>query len=49
MLTYISDKDILTLNISPLQSMEWVKEAFFLKESSLLPHKISITYGGGGG
>lgn len=47
MITYISDKDILALHISPLQSMEWVKEAFLLKESSLLPHKISITYGGG--
>lgn len=49
MITYISDTDILALNISPLQCMEWVKEAFFLKESSLLPHKISITYGSGGG
>ena len=44
MITYISDKDINNLNISPLQSMAWVEEAFLLKSSSLLPHKISITF-----
>ncbi len=44
MITYISDKDIDALNISPLQSIAWVREAFALKSSSLLPHKISISY-----
>lgn len=44
MITYISDKDIINLGISPLQAMSWVKEAFSLKASSQLPHKISITF-----
>lgn len=38
----ITEEDILKLNISPAQSIEWVKEAFFLKSRCQLPPKISL-------
>lgn len=44
MITFISDEDIRALDISPSQCMEWVREAFLLKDASLCPHKISITF-----
>lgn len=38
----ITEEDILKLNISPSQSIDWVKEAFSLKSRSQLPPKISL-------
>lgn len=38
----ISQQQIRSLNISPTQCVEWVKESFSLKEKSQLPAKISI-------
>jgi ornithine cyclodeaminase len=38
----ITQHDIKNLNISPTQCIEWVKESFALKESALLPAKISL-------
>lgn len=44
MITYITDKDIINLQITAKTMMEWVKESFTLKEKALLPHKTSITF-----
>lgn len=38
----ITEEDILKLNISPAQSIDWVKEAFSLKSRCQLPPKISL-------
>lgn len=38
----ISSEDIQTLNISPEESVEWVRQAFLLKHQCQLPPKISI-------
>lgn len=38
----ISNQDILSLSISPLQCIEWVKESFCMKYNCVLPEKISI-------
>lgn len=39
---YITSKEIEALQISPVESVEWVKEAFLLKDRCLLPPKISL-------
>ena len=44
---FYSDKDIQKLNISSENILKWVEEAFFLKSSSFLPHKISQTFNKG--
>lgn len=38
----ITSKEIKALNISPLQSVEWVREAFLMKDRCQLPPKISL-------
>lgn len=47
MITYISNADIVNLHISPVQCLDWVREALLLKSTSLLPPKTSIAYGVG--
>jgi ornithine cyclodeaminase/alanine dehydrogenase-like protein (mu-crystallin family) len=42
----ISFDDIQQLNISPVQCVDWVQEAFLMKNDSILPHKISIKMDG---
>ena len=39
---YISSKEIEELNISPETCVEWVKEAFLIKNQTQLPPKISL-------
>ena len=46
MVPYISDEDVVNLAISPIQAMQWAKESFLIKNSALLPHKISIPFEG---
>lgn len=41
-MTIISSDDIVRLNISPAESVEWVREAFLLKNRCQLPPKVSI-------
>jgi len=43
----LNDMQIKKLNIEDKQILEWVKEAFLLKEESFLPHKISIKFDNG--
>ena len=38
----ITTDDILSLNISPLTAIEWVKESFLMKSECVLPPKISL-------
>lgn len=38
----ISDSEIKALNLDPVQSVEWVKEAFLMKHLCQLPPKISL-------
>ena len=38
----ISNQDILSLSISPLQCIQWVKESFCMKYDCVLPEKSSI-------
>lgn len=38
----ITSHDIERLNISPLESVKWVREAFMIKNECLLPPKISL-------
>lgn len=39
---FITDKDIESLNISPLTCIQWVKEAFLIKNECTLPPKYSM-------
>lgn len=39
---FITDKEIEALQITPAKSVEWVREAFLLKEKVELPAKISL-------
>lgn len=38
----ITNKEIKSLNISPKVCIEWVRESFLLKETALLPAKLSL-------
>lgn len=42
MIPYITDKEIETLEISPLQCIDWVREAFMIKNECQLPPKMSV-------
>lgn len=42
MMKYISHEDIISLNIKPSQAIDWVREAFLIKENCQLPPKISV-------
>ena len=44
MIPYISNEDIIKLDISPIQRMDWIKESFLIKSSTLLPTKTSIRF-----
>lgn len=44
----LSHQSILDLNISGTQCLEWVEEAFKIKEASTLPPKISMKHGENG-
>ena len=37
----ISNQDILSLSISPLQCIQWVKESFCMKYDCVLPEKVA--------
>lgn len=39
---YITSEDIEILNITPAESVEWVREAFLIKDRCQLPPKISL-------
>lgn len=39
---YITSEDIEALNITPAESVEWVREAFLIKDKCQLPPKISL-------
>jgi len=39
---YITNEEIKSLNISPKQCVDWVRESFSLKYRSQLPPKISL-------
>lgn len=41
---YIRHEQICNLNISPLDTIQWVKESFNLKKESYLPHKTNIVF-----
>lgn len=43
----IARNDIESLNINDFEILTWVKEAFGVKEESMLPHKISQTFNQG--
>lgn len=38
----ITAEEIEALNVSPLETLEWIKESFLMKERSQLPAKISL-------
>lgn len=42
----VSEQEIQSLSISPLQCIEWVNESFCMKYDSILPEKISIKLDG---
>lgn len=42
MIPYITDKEIEGLSISPLQCIDWVREAFMIKNECQLPPKMSV-------
>ena len=46
MIPYITNQQIKNLNIPDTTAIEWVKQAFLLKERAYLPHKTSISYDG---
>ena len=39
---HITNEDIIKLNISPIQCIEWVREAFIMKSDCQLPAKMSV-------
>jgi len=40
----VTNEEITSLSIKPEIWKKWVKEAFLMKETSMLPHKISQTF-----
>lgn len=44
MMTYINNEQIKELKISPADALAWVKEAFEIKSSAILPPKTSIAW-----
>ena len=38
----ITNNDIVNLNISPIQCIDWVREAFIMKHDCQLPAKMSV-------
>lgn len=39
---HITSEEIEALNITPVESLKWVREAFLIKETCILPPKISL-------
>ena len=39
---HITNEDIVNLNLSPEQCVEWVRDAFILKSECQLPAKMSV-------